>query len=208
MGYGHEVTTKELAHTMLKLQNSGCHNINLVSPTHVIYQIIDALQIAVSYGLNIPLVYNSGGYESIKILKIVDKIFDIYMPDMKYGDMEVALKYSKVNNYPKYNQNAVLEMHKQVGNLYIKNGIAVKGLLIRHLVLPENLSNTEIIVNFLAKEISKDTYINIMDQYYPAFNSLKYPELSRRITYNESEKAIEIAQKAGLHRFDKITSKK
>ena len=208
MGYGYEVSAKELAQIMLKLQNLGCHNINFVSPTHVISQIIDALQIAIPHGLNKPLVYNCGGYESIQTLKLLDNIFDIYMPDMKYGNNETALKYSKINGYPKYNQDSILEMHKQVGNLYIKNGIAVKGLLIRHLVLPKNISKTEIIVNFLTNEVSKDTYINIMDQYYPAYNSLKYPELSRRITYNEYKKAVEIAKQAGLHRFDKMILKK
>ena len=207
LGYGHEATIKELAQIMLKLQNLGCHNINFVSPTHVISQIVEALQIAVSNGLNKPLVYNTGGYDSVEIIKILNNIFDIYMPDMKYGDNDIALKYSKIIDYPKNNQEAVIEMHKQVGNLSINNGLAIKGLLIRHLILPGNLANTEIIVNFLASEVSKDTYINIMDQYYPAYNSLKYPELSRRITYDEFIKAMKIAQQAGLHRFDKINTK-
>lgn len=203
-GYGYEVTPYQLAKIMLKLQNMGCHNINFVSPTHVIPQIIEALDMAISNGLNIKLVYNSGGYDSVEILKLLENIFDIYMPDMKYGNKEVALKYSKIENYPEFNQKAILEMHRQVGDLGINNkGIAEKGLLIRHLVLPENLANTEIIVTFLTNEVSKDTYINIMDQYYPAYNARKYPELSRRITYDEYFKALELAKNAGLHRFDK-----
>ncbi len=203
-GYGHEVTPFQLAKIMLKLQNLGCHNINFVSPTHVISQIIEALDIAISNGLKIKLVYNSGGYESVEILKLLENIFDIYMPDMKYGNKDTAFKYSKIQDYPENNQKAILEMYRQVGDLVINNkGIAEKGLLIRHLVLPKNLANTEIIVTFLANEVSKDTYINIMDQYYPAYNARKYPELSRRITYDEYLKAVELAKKAGLHRFDK-----
>ncbi|GAG72275.1 unnamed protein product [marine sediment metagenome] len=144
LGEGTETSNEDLAKMMLSLQEQGCHNINIVTPTHVVPQILSALEMAIERGLNIPLVYNTGGYDSVETLKIIDKVFDIYMPDMKYGDKTTAAKLSKVSNYPKINQDAVLEMHRQVGDLVLDgNGIAQRGLLIRHLVLPENLAGTE-----------------------------------------------------------------
>lgn len=200
---GDEVEFEDLAKIMLNLKNQGCHNINLVSPSIWVPQILKALSVAVDRGLNLPLVYNSGGYDSVETLKILDGVIDIYMPDIKYSDNKIGLKYSKVLNYWTMVQKAVVEMHRQVGDLVIDDcGLAVKGLLIRHLVLPNNLAGIKKVMKFLAR-LSKDTYINIMDQYYPTNKAGFYPELNRRITNEEFKEAIEIAKKEGLWRFDK-----
>lgn len=201
---GFEVDALSLANIMLDLQNMGCHNINLVTPSHVVPQILEALLIAAKNGLRLPLVYNSGGYDSIEMLKILDGIVDIYMPDMKYADEETGRKYSKVKNYPKINQEAVLEMHRQVGDLVIdENGLAVKGLLIRHLVMPNNIAGTKKIMHFIATKLSKNTFINIMDQYFPTYKADLYPEINRPITKEEFDEAIEAAHKEGLFRIYK-----
>lgn len=201
---GTEVSAQEMANMMLKLQNMGCHNINFVSPTHVVPQILSALLIAVQTGLRLPLVYNSGGYDSVKTLRLLDGVFDIYMPDMKYADEQIAQRYSKVPNYPRINQAAVREMYRQVGDLVIdEGGIAQRGLLVRHLVLPNNLADSKQIFEFLAQEVSTNTYLNIMAQYHPAYCAHYYPELNRRITIIEYQNAIHIAQSAGLTRLDK-----
>ena len=203
LGEGTETSNEDLAKMMLSLQEQGCHNINIVTPTHVVPQILSALEIAVERGLNIPLVYNTGGYDSVETLKIIDKVFDIYMPDMKYGDKTTAAKLSKVSNYPKINQDAVLEMHRQVGDLVLDgNGIAQRGLLIRHLVLPDNLAGTEKVLEFISKKISKNTYLNIMDQYNPHYKAFKKPQLNKRITSNEYNYALELAKRYGLNRLD------
>ncbi|MBI9045662.1 MAG: radical SAM protein [Anaerolineaceae bacterium] len=200
---GSEVGSTELAGVMLTLQSMGCHNINLVSPSHVIPHIIEALHVAIKEGLRIPLVYNSGGYDSLDALRLLDGIVDIYMPDMKYADSAMALKYSKIPDYPQINQRAVKEMYRQTGNLDLdESGLAVKGLLVRHLVLPNNLAGSKEIFNFLAREISKDTYINIMDQYQPSFHANKFPDINRPITRKEFDYAIQSALNAGLHRLD------
>lgn len=200
---GEEVEISELARMMLSLQERGCHNINFVSPTIWVPQILKALVIAVEKGLKVPLVYNTGGYDSLEILKILDGIVDIYMPDMKYSDSKLGLKYSLVPNYWEINKKAVKEMHRQVGDLKIdKNGIAQKGLLIRHLVLPRGLAGTKKVMKFIAS-LSKDSYVNIMDQYYPSNKANQYPKINRRITPEEFREAIKIAKKQGLHRFDK-----
>lgn len=199
---GEEVEIEDLAGMMISLQKLGCHNINFVSPTIWVPQILRALPIALKKGLNLPLVYNSGGYDSIETLKLLDGVIDIYMPDMKYSDSEIAQKYSLVPNYWEVVQKAVKEMHRQVGDLVINNqGLAVRGLLIRHLVLPEGLGGTEKVMKFIAS-LSKNSYVNIMDQYYPSNKAEQYPEINRRITPEEYHKAIEIAKKYGLHRFD------
>ncbi|MBU2598000.1 MAG: radical SAM protein [Actinobacteria bacterium] len=203
LGEGTETSNEDLAKMMLSLQNQGCHNINIVTPTHVVPQILSALEIAVGKGLNIPLVYNTGGYDSAETLKILNGIFDIYMPDMKYGDRTTAAKLSKISNYPKINQDAVLEMHRQVGDLVLDgNGIAQRGLLIRHLVLPDNLAGTEKVLEFIAKKISKNTYLNIMDQYNPHHKAFKKPPLNKRIISNEYNYALKLAKKYGLNRLD------
>jgi putative pyruvate formate lyase activating enzyme len=201
---GEQVEPQALATMMLELQYLGCHNINLVSPSHVVPQIIAAVLIAAQAGLHLPLVYNTGGYDSIESLKILDGIIDIYMPDMKYANPQIARYYSKIPNYPQYNQVAVREMHRQVGDLQLdENGLAMRGLLVRHLVLPNGLAGTADIVRFLAEQISTKTYLNLMDQYRPAFNARQFPKLNRRISPQEYQAAVEMAETAGLHRLDR-----
>lgn len=200
---GLEVTPQELANIMLKLQARGCHNINLVSPSHVVPQILKALVLAVEGGLQIPLVYNTGGYDSLETLKVLDGIVDIYMPDMKFANCGYAKKYSRAQDYPSVNRAAVREMYRQVGDLHIDDhGIATRGLLVRHLVLPRNLAGTNQIVHFLADEISRGTYLNLMDQYHPAYNASSYPELNRYVTTSEYNAAVRMAEVAGLTNLD------
>jgi putative pyruvate formate lyase activating enzyme len=204
---GYEVDPEDLAGIMLELQQLGCHNINFVSPTHVVPQIMAGVLIAAQAGLRIPLVYNTGGYDSMAMLKLLDGVIDIYMPDMKYADPEIAKRYSKIQNYPEINQIAVKEMHRQVGDLALDaNGLATRGLLVRHLILPENLAGTDQIVKFLAQEISTNTYLNLMDQYRPSYRAHHYPELNRRITHQEYEEAVQMAHQAGLNRLDERRS--
>jgi len=202
-GQGHEVEPDELAGMMLALQRQGCHNINLVSPSHVVAQIISAVEIAARSGLRLPLVYNTGGYDSPEALALLDGIIDIYMPDMKYGDSSIARRYSRVRNYVEYNRTAVKEMHRQVGDLVLdEHGIAQRGLLIRHLVLPENLAGTEQVLAFIAREISPYTYLNLMDQYHPCYRARENPPLDRPLRAGEFETALAMAAKYGLHRLD------
>lgn len=203
MGEGEEMEPEELAAMMLQLQEMGCHNINLVSPSHVVPQILAGLLMAAGAGLRVPLVYNTGGYDSPRTLRLLDGIVDIYMPDIKYSDEAIARKYSKVRNYPTVNQAAVAEMHRQVGDLMLdERGIAQRGLLVRHLVLPEGLAGTGQIMRFLSERISKSTYINIMDQYRPCYKAHQMPPLGRPITRDEYAKAFLLAHQAGLHRLD------
>ncbi len=205
LGDGEEISYDELASVMIYLQNLGCHNINLVTPTHQVPQIIKAIYIARENGMRVPIVYNSGGYEALETLKILDGIIDIYMPDFKYVDDKLAEKYSKVKNYAFHAKQAIKEMHRQVGDLIInEEGIALRGLLVRHLVLPNNIAGTEEVVKFIAEEISKNTYINIMDQYRPCWHADEYPELNRRITNKEFNDAINISLKYGLKRIDSL----
>ena len=202
-GMGRETEVAELANMMLALQEQGCHNINLVSPSHVVAQIIAAVEIAAQQGLRLPLVYNTGGYDSLEALRLLDGIIDIYMPDMKYGSSDIARKYSKVRNYVEYNQIAVKEMHRQVGDLMLdESGIAQRGLLVRHLVLPENLAGTEQVLAFLAREISPHTYLNLMSQYYPCYRADENPPLDRMVTEEEYQQALHIAEQYGLQRLD------
>ncbi len=202
-GTGRELSAHELATMMLVLQSWGCHNINLVSPSHVVAQIIEAVQIAAEQGLRLPLVYNTGGYDSPEALALLDGIIDIYMPDMKYGDSTIARQYSRIQNYVEINQAAVREMHRQVGDLVLDEcGIAQRGLLVRHLVLPENLAGTDQVLAFLASEISPDTYLNLMDQYRPCYRAGEYPQLDRCITPAEYAQAMNWAREYGLRRLD------
>ena len=204
LGEGEKASKEELAYMMLSLQTQGCHNINLVSPTHVVPQILEALEIAAESGLRLPLVYNSGGYDSVETLNILDGIIDIYMPDMKYSDERVAKELSGIENYPSVNRAAVKEMHRQVGDLKIdEEGVAQRGLLVRHLVLPHGLAGTEEVVNFVSKEISPNTYINIMAQYHPGYKAYDIPGLARPISRAEFQEAVELAQQAGLNRLDR-----
>lgn len=202
LGEGEEVTVKELAEIMLFLQKRGCHNINFVTPSHMIHALLAATLEACEAGLKVPLVYNSGGYDDVNALKLLDGVIDIYMPDIKYADEKVALNYSRIPKYFTIVKKAIKEMHRQVGDLKIENEIAVKGLIIRHLILPEDLAGTREIMEFISKEISPDSYINIMEQYYPAYKAGEYEPLNRRITGDEYDKALEIAREAGLRRFE------
>ena len=204
LGEGTSVTSDELAGMMLSLQTQGCHNINLVSPTHVVPRILAALEIAAGKGLSIPLVYNTGGYDSSETLHLLDGIVDIYMPDMKYSDARTAEQLSGIKDYPRANQAAVKEMHRQVGDLQMDEwGVAQRGLLVRHLVLPNRLAGTGDVVRFLAQEVSHNTYLNIMAQYHPAYKALDWPRLSRRITDREFSEAVELAHRYGLNRLDR-----
>ena len=201
MDQGHDVPDEVLARMMLRLQDSGCHNINFVTPTHVVPQILEALVLAREEGLSLPLVYNSGGYDSVETLRLLEGIFDIYMPDMKYGSDELAMKYSHAPKYTENAKSAIREMHRQVGDLVTdEDGIAVRGLLVRHLVLPEGLVSTAEVVRFLSEEISKSTYLNVMAQYRPEYNACSYPELDRSITPREYNEAVRLAAAAGLSR--------
>lgn len=205
LGDGAELNRQELAKTMLSLQAKGCHNINLVSPTHVVPQILEALEIAIELGLRLPLVYNSGGYDSVETLKILDGVVGIYMPDMKYSDEKIAEELSDIKDYPSVNRAAVKEMHRQVGDLQIdEDGIAVRGLLIRHLVLPHRLAGTKETLNFIAEEISQNSYVNIMVQYHPCYKAFQMPRLARPLLHQEFLEAVELAHKAGLNRLDKV----
>ncbi len=201
---GRKVEPEDLAAIMLELQDAGCHNINLVSPSHVVPQILAAVLIAARAGLHLPLVYNTGGYDSLSSLQLLDGVVDIYMPDMKYASPQIGLRYSKVRDYPKVNQAAVREMHRQVGDLQIdEHGLATRGLLVRHLVLPNNLAGTQKVVQFLVEEISAETYFNLMDQYRPAYKASQYPQLNRRVTQTEYQQAFQFALQSGLHRQDR-----
>jgi putative pyruvate formate lyase activating enzyme len=204
LGEGAAVDREELARIMLSLQSSGCHNINLVSPTHVVPYILDALELAASRGLHLPLVYNSGGYDSVATLELLDGIIDIYMPDMKYSDEKTAQRFSGVKDYPEVNRAAVREMHRQVGDLQVdEQGVAQRGLLVRHLVLPGGLAGTEGVVSFLVQEVSTNTYLNIMAQYHPCHKAFDIPQLARPISREEFNEAISLARRQGLSRLDK-----
>jgi len=204
LGEGRAVDREELAGMMLSLQAKGCHNINLVSPTHVVPYILDALELAVSLGLYLPLVYNSGGYDSVETLKLLDGIVDIYMPDMKYSDEKTAEQLSGIKDYPSINRAAVREMHRQVGDLQIdEEGVARHGLLVRHLVLPNRLAGTQEVVRFLAQEVSTNTYLNIMAQYHPCYKAFEISQLSRPVNKQEFHEAIDLAHQQGLDRLDR-----
>ena len=202
-GEGREMDGKILADRMLSLQAAGCHNINFVSPSHVIPQILSALVIAAEQGLKLPLVYNSGGYDSPEGLALMDGVIDIYMPDMKFADSQLAAPYLGVSDYAEINRSAVLEMHRQVGDLALDEAnVARRGLLIRHLILPEGLAGTEQTLTFIAEQVSRDTYLNLMDQYRPCFQASRFPGLDRRPNRNELHEARAIAKRLGLNRLD------
>ncbi|MBI5286425.1 MAG: radical SAM protein [Deltaproteobacteria bacterium] len=205
LGHGDEVSTEELGSMMVSLQRQGCHNINFVTPTHQVPQIISVLPYAIESGLDIPLVYNCGGYESVETIKLLDGIFDIYMPDFKYGDNEVARRLSNAPNYVEMAKASIKEMHRQVGNLVLdKRGIAQRGLLVRHLVLPEGLAGTREVMKFIATEISPNTYVNVMDQYRPCYKAFDHPPMNRRITQDEFEEAVRVAVEEGIKRLDGV----
>ena len=199
LGEGREVDFAELADFMMQLQDIGCHNINLVTPTHVMPQILKSLHIAISRGLKIPIVYNTGGYELPDIIKLLAGIVDIYLPDMRYGDSDMAMRYSAAVDYPQYNQAAVKQMHMQVGVAKMSSdGIIEQGVIIRHLILPNNISGTEAIMRFIARELSQDTYISLMSQYFPCYHANHFKEIARRIKFEEYKEAKQIMARYGL----------
>jgi len=199
-GEGAKTNPEELAEMMLRLQGEGAENINFVTPTHVIAQIIEALEIAASQGLALPLVYNCGGYERLETLQMVRGIFDIYMPDAKYSDNAVAAKYSQAADYWDLLPAVLKEMHGQVGDLVIDDSHATRGLLIRHLVLPNRLAGSFKLLDFIRDELSSDTYVNIMQQYYPCYHAGQFSELSRRVSHDEYAEVLSYARKIGLSR--------
>ena len=207
-GEGWPATAGEIAAMMLSLERRGCHNINLVTPTHVVPQILEALIEAAAQGLSVPLVYNCGGYESLETLRLLDGVVDIYMPDMKYSDETTARRLSGVKGYPAANREAVREMHRQVGDLALDDqGIAQRGLLVRHLVLPNGLAGTEGVVRFIASEVSTHTYLNVMAQYRPAHRAHRLPALSRPLTTEEYAAAVALALRYELGRLDGVKSR-
>jgi len=203
-GRGKEVRDEELADMMLNLQKMGCHNINLVTPTHVMPNILNATRIALKKGLRIPLVYNTSGYERFEIVRLLDGIVDIYMPDFKYTDPAMAAKYSAgAYNYPDVTARAIIEMNRQVGELKVdQRGIAFRGLIIRHLVMPNRVAGTEKFVKWVAENLPKSTYVNIMAQYRVEYRAYEYPEIARAITVKEFMEAVEWAKKYGLTNLD------
>jgi putative pyruvate formate lyase activating enzyme len=202
-GEGQVVSDQQIAGMMLMLQKEGCHNINFVTPSHVVPQILEALPYAVEGGLSVPLVYNTGAYDRLETLKLLDGVFDIYMPDFKFMDAEIAEKTCRAGDYSTIAKRAIKEMHRQVGDLVIdESGIAKRGLLLRHLVLPENLSGTREVMRFIVREISPETYVNVMPQYHPCGDAHKTSGLGRRIVEEEFETAMDEAKQEGVRRFD------
>ncbi|MBI4802615.1 MAG: radical SAM protein [Elusimicrobia bacterium] len=199
---GREAETEELVGCMLELQKLGCHNINLVTPTHFAPQIVSALELAAGGGLRLPLVYNCGGYESAEVLELLAAVVDIYMPDAKFSAPEVSRRFCGAPDYFDALKTALKIMHSQVGDLAIENGLARRGLLIRHLVMPQGLAGTGEIMNFIAKELSPDAYVNIMAQYRPCGEARKFPEINRPVTPGEYRDATRLAVAAGLRRVD------
>jgi len=203
-GHGVPVRPEHLAAAMVELQQRGCHNINFVTPTHVVPQILEALPAAVERGLRVPLVYNCGGYERVPTLRLLEGIVDIYMPDFKFWDPSAAKELCDAEDYPQRAREALREMHRQVGDLELDpSGIARRGLLVRHLVMPEGLAGTEEICRFISERISPNTYVNIMNQYRPCGRAREVPALRRSITAREYEEALESARRAGLRRLDR-----
>ena len=204
-GEGDEITPEQLSLMMVDLQKQGCHNINFVTPEHVVPQILEALPIAVQLGLRIQLVYNTGAYDSMDSMRLMDGVVDIYMPDFKYWDSGLSKKYLIAKNYPDAARQVIKEMHRQVGDLvFDEDGLAKRGILVRHLVMPGTIEDAQHIMHHLAHEISPHTYVNVMSQYRPAgkVSEKKYPKVNRRASLDEVEATVSIAQKEGLYRFD------
>jgi putative pyruvate formate lyase activating enzyme len=202
-GEGEEITAADLAAMMLYLQKKGCHNINFVSPSHQGAQILEALPLAIEGGLNVPLVYNTGGYDAVETLKLLDGVIDIYMPDFKFWDPQVAVEVCEAPDYPEIARQALKEMHRQVGDLVMDDmGVARRGLLVRHLVLPDGLAGTKEAMKFLAREISPNTYVNVMGQYRPCGRAGDHPSLRKFLTGLEHTEAQRLAREAGLTRLD------
>ena len=201
LGEGERISGSELAQLMINLQRQGCHNINLVTPTHFVPQIVAALELAIELGLTVPLVYNCGGYEAWEVIKLLDGIIDIYMPDTKFSREAEAAAYCNAPDYPRVMREVLVEMHRQVGDLMLdERGIAYRGLLVRHLVMPQGVAGTRETIAFIARHVSIDSYMNIMDQYRPLYRAGEYREIGRPISTGEYREAIEIAKDSGLHR--------
>ena len=198
-GQGRTVSAEELASMMLSLQRRGCHNVNFVTPSHVVPQILEGLVTAVERGLRLPLVYNTGGYDRLQTLRLLDGVVDIHMPDFKFWDPAVARELAAAEDYPEVARRAVQEMHRQVGDLVVDgDGIARRGLLVRHLVMPGGAAGTEQVMRFLAEEVSPDTFVNVMPQYHPEGKALRHAEINRPITLEEYHEAITVARRHGL----------
>jgi putative pyruvate formate lyase activating enzyme len=199
--WGDEVGPEELASVMCALAERGCHNINIVSPTHYVPQVVAALPYAVQNGLTLPLVYNTGGYDSQEVIRLLEGIFDIYMPDYKFSDSRPAERYMNAPDYPEVIRDILREMHRQVGILRMdEDGIAYRGLLIRHLVMPQDTAGTARAMEFIASELSEDTYVNVMQQYHPMYRADEFPEIARRLSLEEYLDAVRTARRAGLSR--------
>jgi len=200
---GGEVTSDQMAGMMIRLARQGCHNINFVTPTHVVPQILEGLVAAIEQGLNVPLVYNSSGYDRKETIELLDGIFDIYMPDFKFWDKKWSKRFCNAPDYRNVATEAIKEMHRQVGDLVLDSqGIAQRGLLIRHLVMPEGVAGTKEIMEFIAGDISPNTYVNVMDQYRPCGTASQDQYIDRRLTAREYRDAVDAARKAGLNRLD------
>jgi len=200
---GEEMDSQDLGRVMLGLQRMGCHNINFVTPSHVVPQILEAVLWAAENGLRVPLVYNTGGYDSVETLQILDGVVDMYMPDIKFMDPKTSKEMMDAEDYPDIVRKAILEMHRQVGDLQIDDrGIASRGLLVRHLVMPNELAGTREAMRFLAKEVSTNTYVNIMNQYRPCGRAFAHPDINRSVNRDEYARAIETAQQEGITRLD------
>ena len=201
-GEGRVTTHAELAAMMISLQRRGAHNINFVTPTHIVPHIVSSLRMAIDQGLNIPILYNSSGYETMEVMELLDGIVDVYLPDFKYQDSRIAARFSQgAHDYTEYAAAAIKEMHRQVGTLDIQNGIANRGLLIRHLVMPENLAGTDVFARWVVDELGADTHVNIMGQFRPEFRAREFPPLDRRTSPREFEQAMRWAREAGLRNF-------
>ena len=197
---GREVSVEDLSAIMIELEAGGCHNINIVTPTHFVPQILRAVAAAAARGLSVPIVYNCGGYESIETLRLLENVVDIYMPDLKFLKGASSDKYCGAPDYPAVAERAIREMHRQVGDLVVKNQLAKRGLLVRHLVMPGQLDDSKRVFEFLATEISPETFVNVMDQYRPCFNAGRFPEIATKLKRGEFTSALEAAREAGLKR--------
>jgi putative pyruvate formate lyase activating enzyme len=204
--WGDELDTQGLAGIMLDLQERGCENVNLVSPTHAMPMILEALDVAAGRGLTLPLVYNTGTYDSMDTLELLDSVVDIYLPDAKYADEAVARRLSGVSGYTALMRAGLRKMHRQVGDLEVDpNGVAIRGVLVRHLVLPDDLAGTAETMAFIAEELGTNTYVNVMAQYHPCYQADDHPEIARPVTAREVAEATEIARSAGITRLDRLS---
>jgi putative pyruvate formate lyase activating enzyme len=201
LGRGDRISASGMARAMIRLQETGCHNINFVTPTHFAPQIVASLPEAIKMGLHVPIVYNCSGYESLEVVRLLDGVIDIYMPDAKYMDEKYSKRFSNASDYPEVLRKVLKEMHRQVGDLAINSkGIAERGLLIRHLVMPGGVASSEAVLRFIAEEISVHSYVNIMDQYRPEYRAHEYPEINRWIAHKEYLEAIQMARRFQLYR--------